>query len=348
MDELRARRPPPGRLLLRVDGSVAGGTGHVMRALALAQAWRAAGGAARFATGPLPAALAARVEGAGFPREALPAGSGDAEDAAATARLARAQRTDWVALDGYHFGAPMQRGLVAAGLRVLLFDDYGHAGRYDAHLVVNTALSDPALYADRDPRTELLLGPGYAPLRDEFWRWRGVERPLADPPARLLVTLGGSDPEGKTLEVLRATSGLGLAVTVVVGGSSPHADAVAAAAAELQPPARAVRNPADMASLMAEADLALSGAGTTSFELAFLGVPAVLLVVADNQRRVAESLTAAGAALALHETASCREAIAALAASADRRAEMSARGRKLVDGAGGDRIVARMASRAVA
>ena len=115
-------------LLFRADASVSIGTGHVMRCLALAQAWQDAGGRAVFAMAESTAAVLEMLRTIGFEVLAVSARAGTDEDSRQTASLALEQGAEWVAVDGYQFGADFQRTLRAAGLRILFLDDNGHAG----------------------------------------------------------------------------------------------------------------------------------------------------------------------------------------------------------------------------
>src|SRR5258705_3656609 len=128
------------QLILRADASARIGTGHVMRCLALAQAWLDGGGQACFACAECPPALQQRLAGEGVTSETIHAEPGGAEDARATARLARKRGARWIALDGYHFGPSYQAHLRAAGLRLLLLDDEARASSYEADLLLNQNL----------------------------------------------------------------------------------------------------------------------------------------------------------------------------------------------------------------
>jgi spore coat polysaccharide biosynthesis predicted glycosyltransferase SpsG len=102
-----------------------------------------------------------------------------------------------------------------------------------------------------------------------------------------------------------------------------------------------------MAALLAGADLVICAAGSTCWEAAHLGIPALTLVVADNQMRVAAGLSEAGVvrnAGWFHAVsdAALAAAIASLVRDGAARAEMSGRGRALVDGRGADRVVRAM------
>ncbi len=220
--------------------------------------------------------------------------SGQSEDAQQVIEIAQAQDTGYVTIDGYHFGAEYQKWLKAAGLRLLVLDDNGHADHYYADVVLNQNIhASDALYPNREPYTQLLLGTRYALLRREFWRWRDWQREIPDVARKVLVTMGGSDPDNVTLKILHALEQVelnGLEVTVVVGGNNPHYDALQAAAQRSQHAVRLEHNVTDMPALMAWADVAVSAGGSTCWELAFLGLPSVVVVLADNQRAIVHGL----------------------------------------------------------
>jgi UDP-2,4-diacetamido-2,4,6-trideoxy-beta-L-altropyranose hydrolase len=348
-----------GPLLVRADATSAIGTGHVMRCLALATAWtRATGAAARLATVAPAPALAGRLGRAGVAvdelatspsRDGQLANAGTPADADATAALASRLGAAWVVLDGYGFDRAYQQRVAAAGVPVLVVDDHGHLDGYRADLLLNQnfgAAGDryvPSVAAER-----LLLGPRYALVRDEF---AGVA-PAPAPGAtvrRVLVTLGGSDPDNATALVVEAL-GLaalpGIAVTVVAGPANRHVrvlerDVRALAGAEL------VVDADDLPRRMAAADLAIAAAGGTARELALLGVPSLLLTLAANQRPAAEAMGQQGIAVDLgwsHEATAPAIAaqISALAADRAARAAMATAARAAVDGRGADRVVEAM------
>src|SRR5215213_7901125 len=98
----------PRHLLLRADADPEIGAGHVMRALALAQAWRASGGAATLLSRPLPAPLAARLLAEEVSLASLGAPAGGEADGAATAALAATLGASWIVADGYALGPAWQ------------------------------------------------------------------------------------------------------------------------------------------------------------------------------------------------------------------------------------------------
>src|SRR5262249_39639783 len=155
---------PP--LLIRADGAARIGSGHVMRCLALGQAWQDAGGAVTFLMASSTPALQTRVAVERMTARPIEAEPGSPADLRQTLEASRALQPSWLVLDGYHFDAQYQRALKEAGLRLLVFDDYRHAGHYCADLVLNpNPGASPHQYERREPHTQLLLGPRYAQLR---------------------------------------------------------------------------------------------------------------------------------------------------------------------------------------
>src|SRR5258708_17059192 len=333
-------------LLFRTDASVAIGTGHVMRCLALAQAWCDTGGHATFAMAETTPAAEERLRSEGFEVVRVAFRVGSVNDAEETERLAHEYSVSWVVVDGYEFGAEYQAGLKSRGLKLLFVDDNGHAGHYSADVVLNqNAHASDALYPSRDASTRLLLGPRFAMLRREFTSWRGWNREIPAVASRVLVTMGGSDPDNVTQRVVEAILSAGeFETTVVVGGSNPHWPSLRTFANRSCGAVQLVENASNMPELIANADVAVAGAGTTSWEMCFLGLPALLMVLADNQESVADELGKQGIMVALGRASNVsHRTIAAqlrrLAGSPKVRREMSERGRALVDGRGAERVL---------
>lgn len=333
-------------LLLRADAGVRAGTGHVMRCLALAQAWQDAGGRAVFAT-VRPCPLEPRLRAEGCEVEPITAAPGSAADATQTADLARRHGAAWVVLDGYHLGDHCEWVLRDAGLRVLAVDDFGHADHAHADLILNQNLhADEALYPRRGPHTQLLLGTRFVLLRREFLKWRGWERPVPEVARKVLVTLGGSDPDNATATVIDALGRVdidGLEAVVVVGAANPRSDELSAAAGRT-PGVRVVRNVENMPALMAWADVAVAAGGTTTWELAFMRLPSVTIVVADNQELSARLLAEANLFPTLGRNGSAAatgwtDAIAGYLTDHPARETAVRAARSTVDGWGGRRVV---------
>lgn len=336
------------KLLLRADASTQIGTGHVMRCMALAQAWQEAGGQTILAMATEAPALETRLKVEGIEVVHLSILPGSVEDAQETVHLAQQSETSWVVVDGYHFGAEYQRIIKEAGLNLLFVDDYGHADYYYADIILNqNVYAHEGLYPNRESYTHLLLSTHYVLLRREFRQWPGWKRSHASVASKLLITLGGADPDNVTFKVIQALQLLEvdeLEVVVVVGGSNPNYELLQTAAAESRFLIRLERNVTNMPELMAWADVAIAAGGSTSWELAFMGLPSIVLILADNQRASVEKLGTMAVAINLgwHEHVAVEEivkAVSRLLVSAEARAEMTRLGLELVDGASSARVL---------
>ncbi|MFY9558886.1 MAG: UDP-2,4-diacetamido-2,4,6-trideoxy-beta-L-altropyranose hydrolase [Terriglobales bacterium] len=337
----------PGTLLIRADANAAIGSGHVMRCLALAQSWRQAGGNVVFGMAEATAAVEQRLVENSC-RIAQVAGSpGSGEDLRGTRVLVAAESPSWIVLDGYQFDAHYQSELKR--LRPLLVvDDNGLVEHYSADVVANQNVhATEAMYMRRGQHTRLLLGPQYALLRNEFAAYRQWTREIPARGTRLLVTMGGSDPSGFTPRILRQLAelpGNALQIRVVVGGSATNASVVKEVAAEHGGRVQVILDARNMAELMEWADLAVAAAGSTCWEMCLLGLPAILVVAAENQRPIARQLDVVGAGLNAGPSAEIDSAWLAqrahqLLMSADARIAMSRAARKLVDGRGRERVL---------
>jgi len=340
--------PADGKaLLVRADSDASIGSGHVMRCLALAQVWQEGGGRATYLTTENPA-LRARLESEGIDVVYLSDEPGSAGDAAQAVRLAGELNAAWVLADGYHLGGDYQKAVKDAGLRLICVDDHGHAGHYSCDIVWNqNVYAREDFYASREPHTRLLLGTGYVVLRREFWPWRAWRREVPDVARKVLVTLGGSDPGNATMRVIQALRHAKLEhleAVVVAGPANPHYEELAAAVARWAVPVRLERSVADMSKLMAWADVAVSGGGGTCLEMAMLGLPNLVLVVAENQVINAEVLQEKGVAIYLGWADQVPEdrladELRSIARDREARERISGKGRKLIDGRGGGRVL---------
>jgi UDP-2,4-diacetamido-2,4,6-trideoxy-beta-L-altropyranose hydrolase len=318
-----------------------------MRCLALAQACQDAGGTAEFLSAPLPLALHDRLRAEGIVVRGLEHEPGSRADAKETARVARESEATWVVADGYEFDHRFEATIKQAGLRLLMIDDVGHARKLCADVVLNqNPQATENLYQHRATETDLLLGSRFALLRREFLSWR-TRRRHRHSVRRLLVTLGGADPENVTLKTIRALLLLRspqIEVIVVVGPANAHRADLEAAIGEMDCPIELKDAASNMPELMDWADCAISAAGSTCWELAFMGVPNLLIVLAENQRGGAEALEALnvsrnlGCHADLHPEGISMELERFFRAN-ETRESMSENGRLLIDGTGAARVV---------
>ena len=337
-------------LIIRADAGPAIGHGHVMRCLALAQAWQDRGGRCVFLTSQPAPAIEARLSSEGFAVLRLDATPGSREDASQLAQSAMQQDARWAVIDGYHFGLEYQQILKSAGLKLLVIDDYGQIGAYAADIILDqNAGAREILYARREPATEVLLGTHYAMLRREFKSWGERKREIPPVARKILITMGGSDPENLTVRVVEALRKLDLPeveATVVIGGGNARASNIKTLTEKSRDKLRVESNVRNMPELMAQADLAVASAGSTSWEICLLGLPAIIVDAAPNQLPLAQALNSADAAIHIPKTKltidGLAETIRSLATSRDLRQKLSTNVSKFVDGRGAARVVSAM------
>jgi len=329
--------------LFRTDASVSIGTGHVMRCLALAQAVQDAGGHAIFAFQELPEALVERLKFERVEVIRITEEAGTQDDGRTTAACAERFLASWVVVDGDRFTSDCLSVLQRAGLRVALYDDFADRKSFPVDVVVNPNLGATDHVYERSGFTgSLLLGESYVPLRREFLV-NPEERVFPREGNKILVTLGGSDPENLTPQIAAALAKVpDWEITIVAGPGYERATELREL---VDRDLKIVSNPADMRSLMEASDLAVIAAGGTLWELLYLGC--AVLSYARNlvQARVVGALAEKGAVVDMGDTKSLDGArLLAVAqqvvASRQVRENMAVAGRAVIDGRGAERVVA--------
>lgn len=292
------------------------GVGHIARCTAVIQEWVATGGTARFhSVSRLPGTWESRVQAAGASVVAAgPSGSDDADV--------------WL-LDGYRFDPDLQGALRGHAL-VAVIDDHGTIGRYDADVIIDQNLGAEARdYESSRGNPDLLLGTEYALLRREVVDARprrALDR--SGRPGCLLVGVGG-----------QPTAAVRALVEPVIEEARRWALEV-----------ERLEDLDDVAGPLRHADVALSAAGSTCWELCAFGIPSLVVSVAANQRPIARRLGLAGAALDAGDitVVSSADLIGQLRFLCDdptTRKRCSQVGRRLVDGRGAQRVVAALRSK---
>jgi UDP-2,4-diacetamido-2,4,6-trideoxy-beta-L-altropyranose hydrolase len=338
-------------LYFRCDAGPLVGSGHLMRSLALAQAWQDEGGRCVFLSAA-PEPLLGRLRQEGHEVHQLESAFPDSADLNHVSQVITETPHTWLVLDGYHFDPAYQQALRDAGARLLVIDDTGHLPTYHADIILNQNLDAKNIQYSA-PDSMKLLGTSFALLRREFAAWRAWQRPMPAKARKILVTMGGADPDNVTLKVIRALGRLpgdAWEAVVVIGAANPHQLSLNEASVECGFTLRFERAVRDMSSLMGWADLAISAAGSTCWELCFMGLPSVLVEFAANQTNLARALHERGAAINLGwhskvEPKDLTECLSTLADDADRRTSLARIGRLLVDGRGSQRVVEALRSK---
>lgn len=306
------------RVVIRVDASIKIGTGHVMRCLTLADALRDNGNEVYFICRRHEGNLIDFIESKKYQVFTLAVthqtslhsesdellahahwlGATQKEDSGVCKPIVVALQPDWIIVDHYALDYRWQEVLQEHTAKLLVIDDLADR-KHSCQLLLDQTFGRQAKdYKPLVPETcTLLLGSQYALLRPEFSQWRdfSLKRRAKPEFKKLLISLGGVDAENVTSRVLEAVNDFeqlkDVDITVVMGPTSPHLVSVQRLVEELPFNIKVTVNVSDMAELMANSDLAIGAAGATTWERCCLGLPSILLVVADNQRKVAETLS---------------------------------------------------------
>ncbi len=334
-------------LVVRADADRHIGTGHIMRCLGLGQAWKAVGGHVTFVTACENQSLLRRLNDEDVDICVLKHSYPERGDWKQTREVLSAYPEAWVILDGYHFDDDYHRRIKESEHQLMVIDDMAHLRRYVADVILNQNIHAPSLQYACELPSRMLLGSKYVLLRREFLQLIGFERENPQTARKVLVTLGGADPHNVTSQILEALQKdlvKGLEVSVVVGANNPHFDQIKQMARRFPSPIHVARDIGNMPELMAWADLAISAGGSTCWELAFMGLPSLILVLSENQQPIAEKLDIRGVAMNLGwycdvTPTDIANAVAQLSTDAERRAIMSQQGQELIDGKGVTRVI---------
>lgn len=351
------------KVVFRADASLQIGTGHVMRCLTLADALKAQGAECHFICREHPGNLIEHIRSKGYPAHALslrepvgassePAlvhaawlGSTQEQEAAECAVILGELNTDWLVVDHYALDARWETALKPYCRKLMVIDDLADRSHQCDLLLDQTFGRNPEDYTSRVPGDcTLLCGSQYALLRPEFAALRSysLQRRNDSSLEHLLITMGGVDKDNATGQVLCALQSTELPgncrITVVMGATSPWLAEVRQQAAQMPWPTGVSVGVSNMAQLMADSDLAIGAAGATSWERCCLGLPTVMVVLADNQKKVAHGLEQAGAVLVLKKSQQILEClpalVASLASSPVQRAAMCGTAAHITDGSG--------------
>lgn len=328
------------RVAFLTHGGPAIGLGHVTRCLSLARALAVGGARGVFLLGR-EARVRSAVEAAGF--DAVKTeweGTG-----AAALDLVSALRPEALIVDSYAVSGALFDLLRPLVGQLVAIDDLADRP-LPVHTVVNAGIDAERLeYRGGLPETVYLLGPRYALLDPAYAA--APERRTRASVERVLVTLGGGSHPAKLRAVVQAALSLGTAAVDVAVG--PFADEGVADATG-DPRVAVHRGVSALRSLMLTADVAISGAGMTLYELAATATPIVSLTMAPNQTPNAAAFERAGAALAAGSAdhpdlcATVARHLGCLAADGAFREKLGAAGRRLVDGQGASRVARELAS----
>ena len=354
----------------RTDASIKIGTGHVMRCLTLDEALKVNGSELQFICRAHEGSLCGLLGDKGFkvhelqinqkdyefltpnPRISVEdyvdwLGSTQDQDAQATLKILGNQCFDWLIVDHYGLDVSWEVQLRPVTQKLMVIDDLANR-RHDCDLL----LDQNYVYGDTDRYSELvpasckkLIGQSYALLRKEFAKVRETIQERSGRVRRLFVYFGGSDLDNMTataLKVLSMPEFSDLDVDVAMGANNPRFREITVLVGE-RPRTTLHVQVDNIAELMVEADLALCAGGSSTWERLCVGLPSIVVTVAENQELLTRALNEDGFLRWLGSSRYVDEGDIAQAIRDSlqqglQHREISRRGMELVDGNGSQRV----------
>jgi UDP-2,4-diacetamido-2,4,6-trideoxy-beta-L-altropyranose hydrolase len=309
------------KVVIRADASVNIGTGHVMRCLTLADKMDALGADIHFICRDFDGHMKSAIQVKGYACTLLPPpktgverqaddpphaewlGVNWQEDANDTIRAIQGSEVDWLIVDHYGIDEKWHQALRSGCDRIMVIDDLADR-KMDCDLLLDQTYGrNPQDYSDLiKTNTKLLLGSNYSLLRPGYFKRRQealVERSERKEVTHILVFVGGMDSGNISALVLRALDKITWEtppmVDVVLNRNAPYLEEIKLLSSTFDMPVGVHVDVEDMAGLMLQADLAIGGGGGASWERCCLGLPAVAIEMAKNQKQVLRSLSDLGA-----------------------------------------------------
>lgn len=307
-------------ILFRVDASIQTGNGHVMRCLTLADVLKNEGAECTFICREHNGNMLELIQNKGHGFVALPINEvnttlsnqyprheylswlgatpdEDAEQTIAAIQSLTADKPAWLIVDHYALDKGWETQLRSYCQKIMVIDDLADR-QHDCDLLLDQTFGrDERDYQAFVPEhCTILTGSYYALLRPEFAQWReySLQRRQQPQLKQLLITLGGVDKDNVTGQVLTALANSQLPndchITIVMGEHAPWLESIKAQAQQLSWSTEVRVNVTHMAELMANSDLCIGAAGSTTWERCCLGLPTIMLVLAENQRKIADEL----------------------------------------------------------
>ncbi|MEZ8887943.1 UDP-2,4-diacetamido-2,4,6-trideoxy-beta-L-altropyranose hydrolase [Vibrio sp. 10N.247.311.14] len=305
------------KIVFRADSSIHIGSGHIMRCLVLASMLREHGHQISFACRPQQGDLLDFVRSKGFEVKELivpsewstPKSSADYEawlqvpwKVDVDSFVSTFDSVDLVIVDHYGINAEWEEHCkTQLQCKVFATDDLLRP--HNADMILDQTLSrTPSEYECPELETTVLTGCDFALLNPNFVKYRqqAIQSSLHKSKPRVLVSMGGIDQPNATLKVLHellAISDDRPLVTVLLSKKAPNYRSVKQFCTQNSDWIEHIDFVDNMAELMVQHHIAIGAPGTTSWERACLGLPSIIIPLADNQKTVTKQLVKAGAAI---------------------------------------------------
>lgn len=343
--------------LFRADGSLQIGMGHIMRCLALAQGLEKINIKPKFVTRNYSQKISETIRHYGCSIETIPADSSRTEDLRTTLDYAENYKAKLIITDLGHADTLTHQteyrsylqDLKVSGRFLITIDDLNEMD-FPSDIVINPNCGAQKIKYPSSGNTKLLLGPDYFIFRQEFIAAAPKKKQINKRAVKVLVSISGSDPFNLTSKIVRSlavskeTSDFNLRIVLGIDYSESKISELEESLKDYKGTYEIIQGGDNLAELMVWSDLIITGAGLTKYEAAVTGTPCIIITPYVYLEKLAQEFAAKGTALNLGlsdkiKNETIASAIVKLLGDVFRRAEMSKKGKELVDGRGIERII---------
>ncbi len=352
------------KIVIRCDSSSKIGIGHVMRCLSLAKSLKKSGCQVEFICQKLDGNIISKIVNYGFFVHVLNSknklatnhhihhshwlSTSQEQDTSDCTEILLKNQIDWLIVDHYALNEYWERELKNFCKQLMVIDDLADRKHYCDLLLDQTLDRKKNDYQNLVPSNcRLLIGSEYALLRSDFIKWRefSLGRRNEFKLEQLLVNMGGVDNGNLTEKVLKYITECKIfrntKIVVVMGSTAPYLARVKNIVKSISGQIELLIDVNNMAELMAYSDIAIGAPGSTTWERCCLGLPSILIVQAENQKNIANSLQKNNLAVIVDDVKNICQSISNLSTSKGRLSfiDMANTSSTIIDGKGVDRVL---------
>ena len=329
--------------VFRVDASSDIGIGHFMRCIALSEELIKRGHICYFLSKIKDDFLINKITQMNIDIFYLNENITISDDLKKLINLSKKHYIDWIITDNYWITSDYLKVIKEKGYNVLTIDDLAYTYYY-SDLVVNQNINAEKFNYKAESYTNFLLGTKYVILRDELLKKE--KKTFKDNVFKIMVTFGGTDNNNLTLKVLKILSKIkkDFEFNIICGPFNSYYKKIKGYFKKSNQNFKVISQPKEMTNLYLETDIAISAGGTTSYELAYFGIPNIIITIAENQKEIAQELDKQSISFYIGDKNNFKEnellsKIKKLTDNKKIRETMNKNGQRTVDGKGKIRII---------
>ena len=330
-------------IAFRVDASPAIGIGHLMRCIALSEELIKRGNICSFVTKIDDISLIKKIKENNINIKYIDSNATLDDDKNQLLKYCRNNNINWIITDSYNINSKYLKEMKKNGFKVLSIDDTAQI-HYYSDIVLNQNIGSDKLIFSAEKYSKFLLGPKYAMLRNDLLRrHEKIDRENIE---KLLIMFGGSDNDNLTLKIIDLLKSFSKKIdfSVIIGPLNPFYNDIEKYIKKENLKIKLIKSPENIVDLYLDTDIAISAGGTTCYELAYFGIPNIIITIADNQFKNASELDKQKVSIYLGKKEEIKpkqlkNKFNELVNNLPLSKNLSRNGKKMVDGKGKERIV---------